>query len=44
CRVLPMGEEKPSAIHATRATLCEATRQTIFNGLTLLGVSAPERM
>ena len=44
CRVLPMGEEKPNAIHATRATLCEATRQTIFNGLTLLGVSAPERM
>jgi arginyl-tRNA synthetase len=44
CRVLPMGEEKPSAIHSTRATLCEATRQTIFNGLTLLGVSAPERM
>jgi arginyl-tRNA synthetase len=44
CRVLPMGEEKPSAIHATRATLCEATRQTIFNGLALLGVSAPERM
>lgn len=44
CRVLPMGEEKPSAIHATRATLCEAVRQTILNGLTLLGVSAPERM
>ncbi|MEY3168484.1 MAG: hypothetical protein RLY44_464 [Actinomycetota bacterium] len=44
CRVLPMGEEKPGAIHSTRATLCEATRQTIFNGLTLLGVSAPERM
>ena len=44
CRVLPMGEEKPGAIHSTRATLCEATRQTISNGLTLLGVSAPERM
>lgn len=44
CRVLPMGEEKPGAIHSTRATLCEATRQTIFNGLKLLGVSAPERM
>lgn len=44
CRVLPMGEEKPSAIHSTRATLCEATRQTISNGLSLLGVSAPERM
>jgi arginyl-tRNA synthetase len=44
CRVLPIGEEKPDLIHSTRATLCEATRQTIFNGLTLLGVSAPERM
>ena len=44
CRVLPMGEAKPEPIHSTRATLCEATRQTIFNGLTLLGVSAPERM
>ena len=44
CRVLPMGEEKPGAIHSTRATLCEATRQTIKNGLSLLGVSAPERM
>jgi arginyl-tRNA synthetase len=44
CRVLPMGEEKPAPIHSTRATLCEATRQTIANGLALLGVSAPERM
>ena len=44
CRVLPMGEEVPSALHATRATLCEAVRQVIFNGLSLLGVHAPERM
>ena len=44
CRVLPMGDEAPSAIHSARATLCEATRQVINNGLTLLGVSAPERM
>lgn len=44
CRVLPMGEEKPTSIHATRAALCEATRQTIENGLALLGVTAPERM
>lgn len=44
CRVLPMGEEKPSLLHSTRATLCEATRQTIFNALALLGVTAPERM
>ncbi|MFM8205350.1 MAG: arginine--tRNA ligase [Actinomycetales bacterium] len=44
CRVLPMGEEKPSAIHQTRATLCAATMQVIANGLTLLGVSSPDRM
>lgn len=44
CRVLPMGDERPSDLHATRATLCEATRQTISNALGLLGVAAPERM
>jgi arginyl-tRNA synthetase len=44
CRVLPMGEEKPNDTHSARATLCLATRQVIKNGLTLLGVSAPERM
>jgi arginyl-tRNA synthetase len=44
CRVLPMGEEPASDIHSSRATLCAATRQVIHNGLSLLGVSAPERM
>ncbi len=44
CRVLPMGEEKPSALHSSRALLCAATRQLLANGLDLLGVSAPERM
>ena len=44
CRVLPMGEEKPSALHSSRALLCAATRQLLANGLELLGVSAPERM
>ena len=44
CRVLPMGDEKATDIHSSRATLCAATRQVIKNGLTLLGVSAPERM
>ncbi|MFM8192203.1 MAG: arginine--tRNA ligase [Actinomycetota bacterium] len=44
CRVLPMGEEKSNDVHAARATLCLATRQVIKNGLSLLGVSAPERM
>ena len=44
CRVLPMGEEPISDIHRTRVILCEATRQVINNGLSMLGVSAPERM
>ena len=44
CRVLPMGDEKVSAIHQARATLCAATMQVISNGLSLLGVSSPERM
>ncbi|HEY9276500.1 MAG TPA: DALR anticodon-binding domain-containing protein, partial [Candidatus Nanopelagicaceae bacterium] len=44
CRVLPMGEEKVSDLHNARASLCAATAQTIKNGLSLLGVSAPERM
>jgi len=44
CRVLPMGEEPISDIHRTRVVLCEATRQVIKNGLSMLGVSAPERM
>ena len=44
CRVLPMGEEKATALHSSRATLCAATQQVIKNGLSLLGVSAPERM
>ena len=44
CRVLPMGDEKVSALHSTRATLCAATQQVIKNGLSLLGVSAPDRM
>ena len=44
CRVLPMGDEKSSELHQSRATLCAATRQVIKNGLSLLGVSASERM
>ena len=44
CRVLPIGDEKASPIHQARATLCAATMQVISNGLSLLGVSSPERM
>jgi arginyl-tRNA synthetase len=44
CRVLPMGDEDPGPIHAARLLLVEATKTVVGNGLTLLGVSAPERM
>nr|WP_205267535.1 arginine--tRNA ligase [Mycolicibacterium sphagni] len=44
CRVLPMGDEEPGDLHRARLALCAATRQVIANGLTILGVSAPERM
>ena len=44
CRVLPLGDESPSEIHSSRASLCDATRQVISNALNLLGVSAPEKM
>lgn len=44
CWVLPRGDEQLAGIHVSRLWLCAATRQTIANGLGLLGVSAPERM
>jgi arginyl-tRNA synthetase len=44
CRVLPIGDEKPSELNSARATLCQATAQVISNALDLLGVHAPEKM
>ena len=44
CHVLPLGDEPAAAVHSARAALCAATKQTLKNGLQLLGVSAPERM
>ncbi|MCU0262317.1 MAG: arginine--tRNA ligase [Candidatus Nanopelagicales bacterium] len=44
CRVLPMGEEPVEPLNIARLWLCAASRQVLVNGLTLLGVSAPERM
>ena len=44
CRVLPLGDEAPSALHSARATLCQSTAQVIANSLAMLGVSAPEKM
>ena len=44
CRVLPLGDEKPTDLNSSRASLSLATAQVISNGLDLLGVSAPEKM
>ncbi|ADG77859.1 Arginine--tRNA ligase OS=Tsukamurella paurometabola (strain ATCC 8368 / DSM / CCUG 35730 / CIP 100753 / JCM 10117 / KCTC 9821 / NBRC 16120 / NCIMB 702349/ NCTC 13040) OX=521096 GN=argS PE=3 SV=1 [Tsukamurella paurometabola] len=44
CRVLPLGDEEPTDLHRARVALCAATRQVLANGLSLVGVSAPDRM
>ncbi len=44
CRVLPRGDETVEDLHIARLWLCAAARQTLANGLTMLGVSTPERM
>ncbi|MFE6866496.1 arginine--tRNA ligase [Kitasatospora sp. NPDC057692] len=44
CRILPRGDEEVTDLTHARLWLADATRTVIANGLTLLGVSAPERM
>lgn len=44
CRVTPMGQEPVTAIHQTRLWLNDAAGIVLSNGLSLLGVSAPDRM
>ena len=44
CRVTPLGDEPVGDVHRTRLWLNDATGQVLRNALTLLGVSAPERM
>ena len=44
CRVLPMADAELEPINVARLWLCGAARQTLANGLAMLGVSAPERM
>ncbi|WP_241727936.1 DALR anticodon-binding domain-containing protein, partial [Dietzia sp. DQ11-38-2] len=34
----------PGPLHAARLALSTATRQTLANGLRLIGVTAPEKM
>ena len=44
CRVLPQGDEDTTDQHRARLVLVAATRQVLANGLSLLGVGAPDRM
>jgi arginyl-tRNA synthetase len=44
CRVTPLGDEPVSDVHRTRLSLNDATGQVLRNALTLLGVTAPDRM
>ncbi|MFE1774039.1 ArgS-related anticodon-binding protein NrtL [Streptomyces sp. NPDC059008] len=41
---LPVGDEKPSAVHRARLALAEAGGTVLANGLRLLGISAPEHL
>ncbi|MFF4601460.1 ArgS-related anticodon-binding protein NrtL [Streptomyces sp. NPDC001339] len=44
CPPLPVGEEKPSAVHRARLALADAAGTVLANGLRLLGISAPEHL
>ncbi|MFJ8432424.1 arginine--tRNA ligase [Kitasatospora sp. NPDC094019] len=44
CQILPKGDEEVTDLTHARLWLADATRTVIANGLTLLGVSSPERM
>ena len=44
CRVIPLGDEPVETVHRTRLWLNDATGRVLRNGLTLLGVDAPERL
>lgn len=44
CRVTPRGDEPVDASHTARLWLNNAVKQVLANGLTMLGVEAPERM
>jgi arginyl-tRNA synthetase len=44
CRVLPRADEEATALTTARLWLCAATATVLRNGLTVLGVHAPERM
>ena len=41
---LPVGEEKPGAVHRARLALAQATGAVLADGLTRLGISAPDHL
>ncbi|AKE38939.1 arginyl-tRNA synthetase [Corynebacterium camporealensis] len=44
CQVLPKADEEAQPIHSARLALADAARTVMANALTMVGVSAPERM
>ncbi|MBS3177633.1 MULTISPECIES: arginine--tRNA ligase [unclassified Pseudoclavibacter] len=44
CRVIPRGDDEITDLHRTRLWLNDATSTVLRSALTMLGVSAPERM
>ncbi|MGW6537422.1 ArgS-related anticodon-binding protein NrtL [Streptomyces sp. NPDC055051] len=42
--VLPLGDEKPSVAHRSRLALAEAAGTVLAGGLSVLGISAPDRI
>lgn len=44
CPALPVGDERPGAVHGARRTLAEATRIAIGNGLHMIGEEPRERI
>ncbi|WP_165241798.1 arginine--tRNA ligase [Corynebacterium lizhenjunii] len=44
CQVLPKADQAAEPIHAARLGLADAARQVLANALTMVGVSAPEKM
>ncbi|CAM5403900.1 ArgS-related anticodon-binding protein NrtL [Streptomyces abikoensis] len=42
--VLPLGDEKPSAVHRARLALAEATGNVLADGLHQLGITAPAHL
>lgn len=44
CPALPVGDEKPRAVHGARVTLAEAARIALGNGLNMIGETPRERI